>query len=147
MLLKAEFAPEFSAPEPVNGRIQSIPRLDEALHPVDIDAPPPPEVPEQKADKAPRRELIIQQAQLIKKTIPVYPQLARTARVEGRVVLQADITETGLLENVSVVEGHPLLVPAAIDALRKWRYAPAKLNGAPTRSSVTVTVNFRLEYQ
>jgi len=84
---------------------------------------------------------------LMKQTIPSYPPMARTARVEGSVILEADITESGALENVTVIEGHPMLVDAAIEAVRKWRYAPAKLNGKPTRSSVHVTVNFKLKYQ
>lgn len=147
LLLKASFVPESSAPEPVHGRLEDLPHLPEGSHPLDVDAPRLPDAPEPKAAKAPVRQLVVQQAQLIKKTVPVYPRLARTARVEGRVVLQADISETGLLENIIVVEGHPMLAPAAVEALRDWRYSPAKLNGVPSRSSVTITVNFRLEYQ
>jgi protein TonB len=134
-----------SFPEPSgSNRLGDIPRL--AVDNVELPAAPPPaftgEVPKNVSNG-----VRVEPARLMKQTIPVYPQLARAARVEGAVLLEADITESGALENVTVIEGHPMLIQAAIDAIRQWRYAPAKLNGRPTRSSVRVTVNFKLKYQ
>jgi len=61
---------------------------------------------------------------LIRKTQPTYPALARSARIQGIVVLQAVISKQGTIENVTVLTGHPMLIPAAIDAVRQWRYRP-----------------------
>jgi protein TonB len=134
-----------SFPEPSGAtRIGDIPRL--AVDDVELPAAPPPAF----TDEVPKKVSIgvrVEPARLMKQTVPLYPPMARTARVEGTVILEADITESGALENVTVIEGHPMLIEAAIDAIRQWRYAPARLNGKPTRSSVRVTVNFRLKYQ
>ena len=88
----------------------------------------------------------VESARLLKQVLPVYPSLARTARVQGRVILDATIDESGKVEDVTVVQGHPMLIAAAIDAIRQWQYEPAKLNEAPTRSSVRIIVVFRLEF-
>jgi TonB family protein len=128
-----------------SARLGAIPRL--AVDSVELPAAPPPAITED----VPKRDFAnvsrVEPARLMKQTIPDYPPLARKARVEGTVILEADITESGALENVTVIEGHPMLIDAAIAAIRQWRYAPARLNGKPTRSSVRVTVNFRLKYQ
>src|SRR5579862_1871934 len=86
-------------------------------------------------------------AHLLKQTLPVYPALGKTARIQGVVVLEATITESGAVENVTVISGHPLLVEAALDAVRQWRYVPARLNGVAVPSSVSISVNFKLEFQ
>ena len=126
-------------------RFRDIPRL--AVDSPELPAAPPPAFPEDAVPKKVSNGIKVEPARLMKQTIPVYPPLARKARVEGAVILEADITESGALENVKVVEGHPMLIDAAIDAIRQWRYAPARLNGKPTRSSVRVTVNFHLKYE
>ena len=59
-------------------------------------------------------------------------------------MLHATINEEGTLEDVQVISGHPLLIPAAMDCLAGWRYDPARLNGRPTPSSVDLTINFKL---
>ena len=82
---------------------------------------------------------------LIRSVAPDYPHVARLARVQGRVVLRAVIDELGAIENVTVVEGNPLLVPAASEAVSRWRYRPATLDGRPVRVWVLVTVHFTLE--
>jgi len=82
---------------------------------------------------------------LVRSVTPDYPNSARLARVQGRVVLRAVIDESGAIENITVVEGNPLLVPAASDAVEKWRYSPATLDGRPVRVWVLVTVHFTLE--
>jgi protein TonB len=81
---------------------------------------------------------------LVHKVLPVYPPLARSARIQGQVVLQAVISKQGIIENLRVVTGHPMLVPAAIEAVRQWRYRPYVLNNEPVEVETQITVNFGL---
>ncbi len=81
---------------------------------------------------------------LVRKVLPVYPPLARSARIQGQVVLQAVISKEGIIENLRVVAGHPMLAPAAIDAVRQWRYRPYILNNEPVEVETQITVNFSL---
>jgi protein TonB len=74
----------------------------------------------------------------------VYPDLARAARVQGTVILEATIDETGAVTNVKVLRSIPLLDRAATDAVRRWRYTPTRLNGVPVPVLMTVTVTFTL---
>ena len=66
---------------------------------------------------------------LIKKVTPNYPQLAKQARIQGTVVLQAEISKEGTIQNLQLISGHPMLAPAAIEAVKQWRYKPYLLNG------------------
>ena len=75
---------------------------------------------------------------------PLYPQMARMARVQGAVVLQAVISKSGAIENLRVVSGHPMLQQSALDAVRQWRYRPYLLNGEPVEVETQITVNFNL---
>jgi protein TonB len=70
--------------------------------------------------------------------------LARNARVQGQVLLTAIISKDGSIQDLRVLSGHPLLVQAALDAVRQWRYKPYLLNGEPVEVETTVTVNFIL---
>jgi protein TonB len=81
---------------------------------------------------------------LIHKVQPAYPPLARTARIQGVVVLQAVISKQGTIENLSVLTGHPMLTAAAIEAVRQWRYRPYILNNEPVEVETQITVNFSL---
>jgi protein TonB len=81
---------------------------------------------------------------LIHKVLPIYPPLARSARIQGDVVLQAVISRQGAIENLRVLAGHPMLVPAAIEAVRQWRYRPYVLNSEPVEVETQVTVKFSL---
>ena len=81
---------------------------------------------------------------LAEKVVPDYPPLARQAHVKGSVVLEANISKDGAIENLRAVSGHPLLIPAAIDAVRHWRYKPYVLNGQATPVNTQITVNFAL---
>jgi len=81
---------------------------------------------------------------LIHKVQPTYPPLARSARIQGTVVLQAVIGKDGTIQNLRAVSGHPMLTPAAIDAVRQWRYKPYFLNGEPVEVDTQITVNFTL---
>lgn len=76
---------------------------------------------------------------------PVYPTLARTARVQGEVILSAIIDTNGQITNLQLVSGHPMLVPAAFAAVREWRYKPYLLNGQPVEVETTITVIFTLQ--
>ncbi|HUK23338.1 MAG TPA: TonB family protein [Terriglobales bacterium] len=75
---------------------------------------------------------------------PVYPVLARSMRVEGPVVLDILIHEDGSVSIARKVSGHPLLTQAAMDAVKRWHYRPAELNGKPTQVETRITVNFKL---
>jgi protein TonB len=86
----------------------------------------------------------ISEGNLIRKIQPTYPALARSARIQGIVVLQAIISKQGTIENLTVVTGHPMLAPAAIEAVRQWRYRPYILNNEPVEVETQITVNFSL---
>lgn len=86
----------------------------------------------------------IDEGNLIRKVQPTYPALARSARIQGVVLLQATISKAGTIENLHVLSGHPMLTAAAIDAVRQWRYKPYILNGAPVEVETQITVNFSL---
>ena len=75
---------------------------------------------------------------------PVYPDLARRTGIEGAVGIECRIDETGAVVGATVLFGSPLLSPAALTAVREWRYVPTLLNGVPVRVVMSVTVNFRL---
>jgi periplasmic protein TonB len=81
---------------------------------------------------------------LIQKVEPTYPPLARAARVQGDVILSAIIDSNGQITNLQLVSGHPMLVPAAISAVKQWRYKPYLLNGQPVEVETTITVIFSL---
>jgi protein TonB len=81
---------------------------------------------------------------LVHKILPAYPPLAQAARIQGPVVLQAVISKQGTIENLRVLSGHPILVPAAVEAVRQWRYRPYVLNNEAVEVETQITVNFFL---
>ncbi len=81
---------------------------------------------------------------LVRKVQPNYPPLARQARIQGVVILQAQISKTGDIENLQLISGHPMLAPAAIEAVKQWKYRPYLLNGEPVEVETQVQVNFTL---
>jgi periplasmic protein TonB len=81
---------------------------------------------------------------LLDKVTPQYPAIAKAARIQGTVVLQATISKTGSIENLRVVSGPPMLQQSAMDAVRSWRYKPYLLNGDPVEVETTVNVVFNL---
>lgn len=81
---------------------------------------------------------------LIKKVNPVYPPLAKQARIQGQVVLHAEISKDGTIQNLQLISGHAMLAPAAIEAVKQWRYKPYLLNGEPVAVETEVIVNFSL---
>ena len=103
-------------------------------------APPPPKV-------SPKRITVggnVQAAHLVNRVQPVYPPLARQTRISGTVKLHAIIGKNGAVEQLQVVSGHPLLVQAALDAVRQWRYQPTLLNGEPVEVDTEIDVIFSL---
>jgi protein TonB len=110
-------------------------------------APPP------KVEKVEKKEAVVQRipvggnvqaAKLINQPKPVYPPLAKSARIQGKVVLNAVIGKDGTIQNLTVATGHALLVPAALEAVKKWVYKPTLLNGEPVEVVTQIEVNFTL---
>jgi periplasmic protein TonB len=112
--------------------------------------PPPPPPPEPKAEPEPEETQRVRVGGevrapvLIRRVAPKYPPLARPTRVEGVVRLACIIGVDGRLNSITTVSGHPLLVPAAVEAVRQWRYQPTLLNGNPVEVVMQVSVNFKL---
>jgi TonB family protein len=89
----------------------------------------------------------VQQAKLVRQPRPEYPPLAKQARIQGVVQLQVVIAADGTVKDIAVISGHPLLVPAALDAVKQWQYQPTLLNGQPVEVLTQVDVNFTLSDQ
>ncbi len=81
---------------------------------------------------------------LLKKVQPNYPPLAKSARIQGHVLLTAEISKDGTIQGLKLVSGHPMLAPAAIEAVKQWRYKPYLLNGEPVAVETQVDVIFSL---
>jgi TonB family protein len=81
---------------------------------------------------------------LIQKTPPIYPPMAKNARVSGTVVIQATISRNGTIENPRVVSGPAMLRQSALDAVKTWRFRPYMLSGEPVEVETTVNLNFSL---
>lgn len=110
-------------------------------------APPPPPPPKKEPPKATGPLIVggrVQAAKLIRNPQPVYPQIARQARISGTVELAAIIGEDGHIQELHVVSGHPLLRQAALDAVKQWVYQPTLLNEQPVKVSTTIDVIFTL---
>jgi protein TonB len=112
-------------------------------------APPPPPPPPPPAQKAvtPQRIKVggnVQGAMIIRKTAPVYPPLAKSARVSGVVHLAAIIAKDGTIQELHSLGGPALLIQAAMDAVKTWVYKPTMLNGEPVQVETTIDVNFTL---
>jgi protein TonB len=86
----------------------------------------------------------VQAAKLVNRVQPVYPPLARQTRISGTVKLHAIIGKDGNVQKLEVESGHPLLVQAALDAVRQWRYQPTLLNGEPVEVDTEIDVIFSL---
>jgi protein TonB len=110
---------------------------------VEAPAPRAPDIP-----KTPSRPISVggdvQAAKLIRKVVPTYPSLAKIAHVSGTVRLTGIIAKDGTIQQLRVVAGHPLLVPAALDAVRQWVYRPTTLNGETVEVIAPIDVIFTL---
>lgn len=85
------------------------------------------------------------QGNLIHRVEPVYPPIAKSTGVQGTVLIKALISPDGRIEQAQVVSGSPLLSPAALEAIRQWRYRPYILNGGAIEVETEITVNFVLQ--
>jgi protein TonB len=103
------------------------------------EAPPPP-----PPDKPVRVGGQIKAPKKMRDSAPVYPDVAKQARVEGVVILECVISPEGRVEGVKVLRGSPLLDDAAVTAVKNWVYSPTLLNGVPVAVVMTVTVSFKL---
>jgi protein TonB len=104
-------------------------------------APPP---PKPAAPTRVKQGGNVTAASILNQTRPVYPALARQARIQGNVVLHAIIDKDGKVAQLEVISGHPLLVQSALDAVKQWRYKPTLLNGDPVEVDTTITVTFTM---
>jgi periplasmic protein TonB len=86
----------------------------------------------------------VSQGLLVRRVNPTYPPLARQARIQGQVVLHAIISKDGSITGLQLISGHPMLAPAAIEAVKQWKYKPYLLNGEPVEVDTEVLVNFTL---
>jgi protein TonB len=86
----------------------------------------------------------VQEERLIYQPHPVYPRVAFLARIQGVVRFTITISEEGTVERIRLISGHPLLVRAAMDAVKQWRYRPTFRGGAPITVRTTVSVTFRI---
>lgn len=103
------------------------------------------------ANPVPKPELVPQRISMgvtggkqIRKVQPVYPQAARTMRLGGIVTVRAHVDRSGNVTKVDIVKGHPMLIAAALDAVRRWKYQPFLLNGQPIENDINVDVRFDL---
>jgi protein TonB len=106
--------------------------------------PPPPPPPKSVTPKRIRLGGQVEAAKLMFHPNPEYPPLAKMARIQGTVRLEAVISTDGTIQDLKAVSGHPLLVKAAMDAVARWRYQPTLLNGEPVQVVTEVDVNFTL---
>jgi len=114
-----------------------------------LGAPPPPPPPPPKPkpvvnDKPIRVGGNVTAANLLRQVRPVYPPLAKAARVQGTVKFEAVIAKDGTIQNLHLVSGPPLLVQAALQAVQQWQYKPTLLNNEPVEVITTIDVNFTL---
>jgi len=118
--------------------------------PTEVAPPPKPAPPKPIVDRPaavpPRLKVggMVQAAKILRQVKPVYPPLARQSRISGEVRLEAVISRDGTIESLRVMSGHPLLVPAAIEAVRQWVYQPTLLNGDPVEVLTQIEVHFKL---
>jgi periplasmic protein TonB len=144
---KIEMIKEEEAPPPatgvVGGVVGGVPggQAGGALGGLPQSTAPPPKL------AAPQKLRIssgVAEGNLVNKVEPQYPQMAKIAHVQGDVVLQALISKNGAIENLRAVSGHPILINAAMDAVKQWKYKPYLLNGEPVEVETTITVRFHM---
>jgi protein TonB len=115
----------------------------------DKTAPPAPQSqPNSAQPQSPQKRVRVSQGVLqgmiVSRVQPRYPKDAKKQRIQGPVVMQAIIGTNGDVIDLRLVSGHPLLAPAAMDAVKQWKYRPYMLNGTPIEVETTITFNFTL---
>jgi protein TonB len=106
---------------------------------------PPPPPPTTRQSGPVRVSELVTPPRKVVDVRPVYPDVARQARVEGTVILEAILDQSGHVDKLRVVRSVPLLDLAAMDAVRQWRYTPTVLNGQPVPVLMTITIRFTLQ--
>lgn len=92
----------------------------------------------------PVRVSVMMDGYLVHRVQPDYPELAKRARIQGPVEIAALISKQGTIENLQILKGHPMLVGAALNAVKQWRYRPYVLNGDPIEVDTKISVIFSL---
>lgn len=116
-----------------------------ALILIDSTPPPPPVVSRSKPSGPMRISAGVAAGHLLTPIQPIYPAIARSARMQGTVVLEAMISKEGFVEQARVISGSPLLAQAALAAVNRARYQPYKLNGEPVDVETTINIIFTLD--
>ena len=110
-----------------------------------VEAPPPPPPKEEPKKEPPRRVSGgVLQGNAIRRVQPIYPPIARAARVQGSVQIEVVIDEEGNVISATVVDGHPLLRQAALEAAQQWKFRPTLLSGQPIKVTGILIFNFKL---
>lgn len=107
--------------------------------------PPPMPTPSRPVRSKPLVISSLAEGALVNKVQPLYPPVAKSMRIQGPVVLTAVIDTNGEVVHLQAISGHPLLIGAALDAVRQWRYRPYLLNGSAIEVETRVTVVFSLQ--
>ena len=132
-----------NAPPGFGGVIGGNPRASESLP-----QPPEPTTPPARTKEVDSRPLRVTstmlQGKVIDRVVPVYPELAKRIRLSGDVSIEVIISPEGRVESVRVVSGHHMLIAAAMDAGKRWRFEPTILNGIPVRVTGVITFVFKL---
>jgi periplasmic protein TonB len=121
--------------------------LRDVIGQVEVPPPAPPRVEPRPVEKAPQRIVLGGQVllgRLTRRVEPIYPRIAIQARIAGEVRLDAVVGTDGRVRELHVLSGHPMLIQAAVEAVRQWIFQPTLLNGVPVEVSAPVTVTFRL---
>jgi periplasmic protein TonB len=142
-----EAPPSIIAEIPIQseGRIADLDYTTGLVEGGDYSAPPPPPAsPRTSIDAPVRPGSVIKRPVKVRDLAPTYPAVARAARVEGIVIVEATIGPNGKVQDARILRSVPLLDAAALDAVRQWEYTPTLLNGIPVAVVMTVTVDFKL---
>jgi protein TonB len=123
--------------------------IDNLVRSMPLAVPPPMPVVKAPAPPTPPKRIrlggFVVEGKLISGPRPIYPPLARQARIEGVVRLEAVISRDGTVLNLRAVSGHPMLIPAAVAAVQQWVFRPTSLNGDPVEVATEIEVNFTLQ--
>ncbi len=141
-LSDAPSAPDIASPG--TGPAASNLGMDGLVAVTGVAPPPPPPAAKRRPTGPVRIGGKVAQANVIYSVQPVYPPLAKAARIQGAVEFTATISKQGTIEDLTLVRGHPLLVNAARQAVSQWKYRPTLLNGQPVEVVTDITVNFIL---
>jgi protein TonB len=135
--------PSIATPGAIDGGIAFGAGVEGSLGPPSPPTPPPPEPP--KVQGPVRVALLPESPRKTVDVRPVYPEVARAARVEGTVILESVLDTNGRVTQLRVIKSVPLLDQAALDAVRQWRYSPSMYYGKPVSVLMTITVRFTLQ--